>query len=327
MPPVRTDPFEDALEDLRIGGTLLLHRVHGVPWGVDVPDGVELKQQMDLSGDALLIPFHLVLSGEMEVEIAGHEKFELTSGQAIICTRGLEHRLSQGRPNRILKFEDILAGKEISPGGSVQQGDTDLMCGTFVTRSVPLNPILSALPDYMIVGPGDANEQKLAQTVALLRLELDDSKGQGFTMSRLIEILFSEALRSHAAQRQEDGEAGWFKALGDSKVSQVLSIIHRAPGEPMSVASLADAVALSPSRLAARFREVTGQSVMNYVAGWRMNRACRELAETGRNLTEIATDAGYMDTASFSRAFKALVGKSPAQWRTAQVDASAASRI
>ncbi len=53
-----------------------------------------------------------------------------------------------------------------------------------------------------------------------------------------------------------------------------------------------------------------------YVAKWRMNVACRLLRETGGGLTEISSRVGYTDVASFSRAFKALVGQSPSSWRS-----------
>ena len=73
---------------------------------------------------------------------------------------------------------------------------------------------------------------------------------------------------------------------------------------------------MSPSRFAARFRERTGKSVMSYVANWRMNVACRLLRETDDGIAEISSRIGYADVASFSRAFKALVGQSPSGWRS-----------
>ena len=54
---------------------------------------------------------------------------------------------------------------------------------------------------------------------------------------------------------------------------------------------------------------------MPYVASWRMNVACRALQESERGLQEIAALVGYQDVAAFSRAFKEIVGESPAKWR------------
>jgi len=54
---------------------------------------------------------------------------------------------------------------------------------------------------------------------------------------------------------------------------------------------------------------------MSYVARWRMTVACQRLRGTGIALSEVASEIGYQDVAAFSRAFKSLVGQSPAHWR------------
>ena len=93
--------------------------------------------------------------------------------------------------------------------------------------------------------------------------------------------------------------------------------VHAAPGQRWTVDALAAAVALSPSRFAARFRQTTGQSVMGYVARWRINLACRMLRDSMLTLTEIAHRVGYDSLPAFSRAFKVQLGLAPATWRTA----------
>ena len=120
-----------------------------------------------------------------------------------------------------------------------------------------------------------------------------------------------------AAYRRGEGAAGpgWFRALDDQKIGRALAALHRDPAAAWTVGLLAGTVAMSPSRFAARFRETTGQSVMSCVAAWRMTVACRLLRDSGDGLAEIAQRVGYQDVAAFSRAFKALVGVSPSQWR------------
>ena len=54
---------------------------------------------------------------------------------------------------------------------------------------------------------------------------------------------------------------------------------------------------------------------MSYVSNWRMTVACQWLRNSDDNLEQIANTVGYQDLASFSRAFKAIVGQSPARWR------------
>jgi AraC-like DNA-binding protein len=157
----------------------------------------------------------------------------------------------------------------------------------------------------------------LMRAAEMLTLEVGDGNRNGFTAARLIEVFCAEAIASY--RRGEGAErAGWFKALDDKKVGKALAHLHRDPGASWTVEMLANTISMSPSRFAARFRETTGQSVMSYVANWRMNVACRLLRETEGGLADIAQRVGYQDVAAFSRAFKSLVGESPSKWRRAR---------
>jgi len=55
---------------------------------------------------------------------------------------------------------------------------------------------------------------------------------------------------------------------------------------------------------------------MAYVAKWRMNVACRQLATSQRRIEQIASHVDYESLAAFNRAFKKHVGLSPAAWRS-----------
>jgi len=93
-------------------------------------------------------------------------------------------------------------------------------------------------------------------------------------------------------------------------------MIHSQPGEYWSVKRLAQGVAMSPSRFAARFSAALTDSPMAYVTKWRMNVAGRLLAESSQGIGEIAATVGYENAASFTRTFKRYLGVSPAVWRS-----------
>lgn len=315
--PLENSPFEDALSQLRVEGSILLHGHHRPPWAVDVPAAADLRLLMALAPETQVIPFHLLLNGSFVLGFEGEPPLELRRGQIIMCTDGAAHRMTEGRGARARAFENVLvSGRWRHSVASTVPADgvTELVCGGFALRGGTLNPLLAALPRILIVDTRapDANPM-LAHIVAMIELELARSDRDSFAASRLIEILFAEALKDHA--RSGPGRRGWFRALSDPKVGRAIAMIHRDPGAALSVELLAAEAAISPSRFAARFREVMGQSVMAYVTQWRMNIACRKLAETRAGLAEIAALIGYQDTASFSRSFKAIVGQSPALWR------------
>ena len=67
--------------------------------------------------------------------------------------------------------------------------------------------------------------------------------------------------------------------------------------------------------LAERFKHFVGEPPMQYLAQWRMQLAAGMLAGSNANVATIAFEVGYGSEAAFSRAFKKLVGVSPAAWR------------
>ena len=54
---------------------------------------------------------------------------------------------------------------------------------------------------------------------------------------------------------------------------------------------------------------------MQYLARWRMQLAARMLADGAAKVAAVALEVGYDSEAAFSRAFKKIVGASPAAWR------------
>ena len=84
---------------------------------------------------------------------------------------------------------------------------------------------------------------------------------------------------------------------------------------PVSVPALARLVGLSPSHFSARFRTVTGFSVLEYVKRLRMARSRQLLITTEHSIAEIAAAMGYSDPFYFSRQFREVSGQSPRQFR------------
>ena len=68
---------------------------------------------------------------------------------------------------------------------------------------------------------------------------------------------------------------------------------------------------MSRSAFAARFTELVGEPVMQYVTRWRMQVALHDLQHDAVAVAELAARMGYESEAAFSRAFKRTVGISP----------------
>jgi AraC-like DNA-binding protein len=54
---------------------------------------------------------------------------------------------------------------------------------------------------------------------------------------------------------------------------------------------------------------------MQYLANWRIHAAAHELINSGKSMLQIAHEVGYESEASFTRAFKRIIGTPPATWR------------
>jgi transcriptional regulator GlxA family with amidase domain len=86
-------------------------------------------------------------------------------------------------------------------------------------------------------------------------------------------------------------------------------------GEPLTVESLADRVAMSPRNFCRRFAKKTGSTPGNYVAAMRLARA-RELLESSDMAMEgIAQTCGFVREERFRRTFVRHLGITPSQYR------------
>ena len=100
-----------------------------------------------------------------------------------------------------------------------------------------------------------------------------------------------------------------------AEVQAVLGHIASHFGEPLDLAALAAAAHLSPKHLSRIFREAVGVAPMAYLRRYRLRWAREQLLTTDASVTWIAVQAGFKDSAHFSRAFRAEHGVSPRELR------------
>ena len=98
-----------------------------------------------------------------------------------------------------------------------------------------------------------------------------------------------------------------------SQMGTALSAIHESVNTPWTVESLAEAAGMSRSAFAARFKELLGQTPLEYVTEWRMQKAMQLLQQRDKKLIDVARSVGYESGAAFSKAFKRVVGINPGE--------------
>jgi AraC-like DNA-binding protein len=99
-----------------------------------------------------------------------------------------------------------------------------------------------------------------------------------------------------------------------SSVGHCLSALHDRVNAPWTVEILAEAAGMSRSAFAARFKHLLGQSPLEYVTEWRMQKAMQLLEQHNKKLIDIARSVGYESDAAFSKAFKRVVGANPGEY-------------
>ena len=107
------------------------------------------------------------------------------------------------------------------------------------------------------------------------------------------------------------------KGLGARHYKRVLDHVAACYGRTITLDGMAREAGLSRSHFARLFKATIGQSPMRFVAGYRVERAKRRLAEEGVALIDVAHACGFADHAHFSRVFKQVEGVTPKAYREA----------
>ena len=94
-----------------------------------------------------------------------------------------------------------------------------------------------------------------------------------------------------------------------------LVAIHENPAYPWQVAELAQKASLSRAAFAQRFKELLGDTPVNYVTKVRIQKSMELLVRTEESIERIAETVGYGTGFALSKAFKRIAGVSPQHYR------------
>ncbi|QTD44531.1 GlxA family transcriptional regulator [Ottowia testudinis] len=105
-------------------------------------------------------------------------------------------------------------------------------------------------------------------------------------------------------------------AAGDGFVSQLVEQIEARLPNQVSVAQLAQRVAMSPRTLSRRVQHATGKTPMALIQSVRLRKARELLQSTGMGMEQVAAAVGYQDATALRRMVKKTTGVLPSQLRT-----------
>ena len=302
------DQVSQLLRVIRIRSTVYCRSQLAAPWGF----GVEAHDNP---------AFHIVTAGRCWLEVDGEPgQIALAAGDLVVLPTGSRHWMRDEPATPATELEEILAVTPHSQHGRLRWGGsgprTGLLCGGFAVEGGPAHPLLRALrPAVVIRGTSGRPVAWLSATLALLSAETDsDAPGAGEIMTRLADVLLTQALRTALNQLKSSGRTG-LPALGDRRIASAIEFIHSQPEHRWSVGELASKVALSRSAFSARFRELVGEAPQHYMTRTRLAHAAALLRTTDAPLAQIAARAGYGTEFSFGKAFKRTFGIPPGAYR------------
>jgi AraC-like DNA-binding protein len=331
------DVLSDVLRTIRLTGALFFPFQASSPWADEIPEATALVSSV-LAGTQHVVSYHIVSAGACWITLADSPAVRLESGDVVVIPHGDAYAMSSAPGLRsempadaVLRFfRQMAAGSApsivIEGGGGPER--TDVVCGFLGCDVRPFNPVIAALPRLVHLKrpPALSEHDRLTPLIEFALAESRQRRsGAQSVLLRLSEVLFIEVIRRYLDSLGSD-RAGWLSGLRDPIVGRALSLLHERPADPWSLERLAKDLGVSRSALADRFTHLVGQPPMRYLAHWRMQLASRLLVDGAAKVSAVAFDVGYQSEAAFSRAFKEMVGVSPAAWRAERSRAAAMPR-
>lgn len=261
---------------------------------------------IDTSGTSY-ISFHIVSHGRcfLSVDQGKTHCEQLNAGDIVLFPRDCAHCLTSDESFS----QPINTEASIDYSDGLAANGTGLICGYFSHQHPLMEKVTHHLPEYVVVRAESATA--LAALVKVLLSEsMEQSKGSELVMTKLSETILAVLLRDNLAT-----ETGVLAAMVHPKIGPTLELMHDKPEHKWTVEELAESRHMSRASFSDLFKQVTGQSPLEYLTQWRLSLAYRMLADENATTLSAALACGYDNESSFSKAFKRVLGVSPGKVR------------
>ena len=119
------------------------------------------------------------------------------------------------------------------------------------------------------------------------------------------------------AQASHEEDIWWFG--GGMDLTVLAGLMQRRLNGELDLEDLAKVAHLSKFHFIRRFRQLTGNTPIQYFIHLKMQHACRLLDSSEDPIKRIAAAVGYEDPYYFSRIFKRVIGVSPQHYRESRL--------
>src|SRR5712672_1308826 len=301
------------------------------PWGLksdaDVAEGTAKDKHLAESAPSplQLAHFGMVTRGHCWLSIEGiPDAIPLAGGDCFLLAPGSAYTLRDNPRTLARSFCEVAprnGSQVIEYGGGGAQ--TTIISGWFRFGATSVKPLTRLLPPLILVRADQAQSLALHTTLSMLASETAASApGSELVVNRLADMLFIHCIRAHIGSQSEGCKNGLLRAIFDPQIGVALKSMHDKVEHPWTVESLATACGRSRSAFAVRFKHLLGETPLEYLTSWRMQKATGLLQKGDQKLFEVAKSVGYDSDAAFSKAFKRTFGVGPRAYRRNTTEAS-----
>ena len=243
------------------------------------------------------LEFMYVIEGEMEYSVNG-EQILLRSGEGICVPPRRIHANRSPRGTSCAFYCMILHPTYLAVSPYIEQ--------TYVTPYLGSNSF-----DYLLLNHGDWTEEiidiltDLFQYTDPKEIELAILEGA----FRFLKILS----RNMKPNTQTDPTSGIYA----STFKGMVSYINDHYMEKLSLDEIAAAGNVGKTLCAKIFRKFTAKTPGDYLIHYRITRSMNLLTDSELSITEIAYATGFNSASHFTKTFKAMIGCTPNQYRSA----------
>jgi AraC-like DNA-binding protein len=319
------DTLSEVLKAVRLKGAVFFDVEASAPWVAEALPAKQIAAAI-LPDSEHVMEYHVITSGNCWASVIGHDMpaVKLEAGDVVAFPQGDAHILSsapgmRGDPGPAVVPADnaqLPVLFDLDGGGNER---AHVVCGFLGCDSRPFNPLIEALPPVLhIRSAGTAHSTWLKEFTRFAVMEANQKRmGGSGILSKLGELMFAELVRRYVESLPEESR-GWLGGLRDRYIGRALNLMHAEPTRAWTLQDLAKEAGLSRSSFAERFTGYVGIPPMQYLQKWRLQIAASRLVD-GASIASIAADVGYESEAAFSRAFKRVIGASPADWRNTRM--------
>lgn len=310
------DILTEILLGLRLDGVEYGRCLLSPPWAVAFPATTTAR-------------FHFVAQGNCWLRTDSAEWIRLNPGDAVLFPRGSFHVLASSPDIPVVDINSLARRKltdniysvngcaTVTNAGDRPAAPDVMFCGAMRFNLDPLHPLIAMMPELMRAGDLARRDPSVPALLEAMEREVRlDRIGACGISARLADVLAASIIRAWVECASDHPEAsGWIAAVRCPRIGKVLAAIHNQPEKDWNLAELAAIMGVSRSSFADKFTRTLGESPARYVARIKMFQARQWISRDGMRVATAANRLGYDSEASFSRAFKRIIGHAPSELR------------